>query len=233
MARQIEGLGVQLEWDIPQFRKIEGVGVQFEWDIPQSRKIESLGVMVEYEPRIFALITSSSIVTGNLINASPVYTMSTGAFRALGSLNGNVYIQNLNGTEAIVNGTLFGKLILSGTIENNILTTSYLWNLNKLKTLSFGVLNISNQLDGFLHLNGYTFESTSVSPSNLLGFGHLHGLTAGETYFTLRLNGIIPISNLGSSIVQTKGLTLTFNQNTVVATIQSTLFTFNGKQLVY
>jgi hypothetical protein len=233
LYRRIESQGVMLEWDIPQIRQIEGLGVQLEWDIPQIRRIESFGVMVEYEPRIFALITSSSTVTANLINASPVYKMSLGDFRALGTLNGNVYIQGLNSTEAIINGTLFGMLKLTGSIENQILNVSYLWGLNKLKTLSFGLLNTNNQLDGFLHLHGYTADSVAIPPDDLLGFGHLHGLTEGETYFTLRVNGIAPIPNRLFATVQTKGLTLTFNQNTVSITVQNTLFTFNGKQLVY
>lgn len=235
-TRNVNSLGVNVEWDIPQNRRIDSLGVGFEWDIPQDRRIESLGVGFEWgEPiyEISGLATGSSTVTGNLINASPVYKMSLGDFRALGTLNGNVYIQGLNSTEAIINGTLFGMLKLTGTIENQILNTSYLWALNKLKTLSFGLLNTNSLLDGFLHLNGYTADSASVPPDDLLGFGHLHGLTEGETYFTLRVNGIAPIPNRPFGTVQTKGLTLTFNQNTVSITVQNTLFTFNGKQLVF
>lgn len=233
---RVETKAVMLEWDIPQNRRVESLDVLFEWDIPRIRKVETAATMFEWgEPiyEISGLAIGSSTVTGNLINPSPVYKMSLGDFRALGTLNGNVYIQGLNSTEAIINGTLFGMLKLTGTIESNILTTSYLWNLNKLKTLSFGLLNTNSQLDGFLHLNGYSAESASVPQDDLLGFGHLHGLTEGETYFTLRVNGIAPIPNRPFATVQTKGLTLTFNQNTVSLTVLNTLFTFNGKQLVY
>ena len=233
MARRIDSQGVMNEWAIANLRRIETLGVMTEWYIPLLRQIDSMAIMVEYSSEIYGSTTGTSTVTGNLSSIVPVYKMSLGDFTAVGTLNGNVYLQGLSSTEVLVNGTLFGKLKLSGTIEDNILTISYLWDLNKLKTLSIGILNIDNVLDGFLHLNGYNHLNADIPQDNLLGFGHLHGLTEGETYFTVRVNGIILANNYTFGQVYTKGLTLTFNQNVVTSSIQNTLFTFNGKQLVY
>jgi|WetSurSiteA1Bulk_404760.scaffolds.fasta_scaffold02076_5 hypothetical protein len=235
--RQIDSVGVMVEWESSSSnRQVDAIGTQFEWRLTEYRRVDSIGVMFEYDGPyipISGLATGLSLETGTLINILPVYKMSDGDFRATGTLNGNVYIQGLNESEAIVNGTLFGKLKLSGTIEDNILITSYLWSLNKLKMLSIGVLNINNQLDGFLHLNGYDLSNANVPHNDVIGFGHLHGLTEGETYFTLRVKGVVPIANITFAVTYTKGLILTFNQNAITMTIQNTLFTYNGKQLVF
>jgi hypothetical protein len=234
--RQVDSIGVMVEWDGPPQRQVDVIGTQFEWRLIEYRRVDSIGVQFEYDGPyipISGLATGESLETGTLINVLPVYKISDGDFRASGTLNGNVYIEGLNSSEAIINGTLFGKLKLSGTIEDNILITSYLWNLEKDKMLSIGLLNTNSLLDGFLHLNGYTLRNANVPSNNLLGFGHLHGLIEGETYFTLRVKGVAPIANITFAVTHTKGLILTFNQNAITMTIQNTLFTYNGKQLVY
>lgn len=235
--RQVDSLGVMVEWESPSSnRQVDTIGVQFEWRLTEYRRVDTLAVQFEYDGPLIpisGLATGLSLETGTLITAFPVYKMSDGDFVANGTLNGNVYIEGLNNNEVMVNGTLFGKLKLSGTIEDNILLTSYLWELEKLKTLSIGLLNINNQLDGFLHLNGYDLRNANIPQNSIFGFGHLHGLTEGETYFTMRVNGIILLNNWPYSTPHSRGLTLTFSQSGVVTTIQQDLFTFNGKQLVF
>jgi|WetSurSiteA1Bulk_404760.scaffolds.fasta_scaffold01970_7 hypothetical protein len=235
--RRIESMGVMVEWNIPQDRLIESVGEMLEWREFEYRRLDSIGTVIEYDGPIIpisGIATGSSTVTGNLVNASPVYKMSTGDFRIQGTLTGNIYIQVTTLYQGFINGTLFGKLKLSGDIDDNILNTSYLWNLEKLKTLSFGLLNISNNLDCFLHLNGYTLDNANVPINNVFGFGHLHGIEEGETYFTVRVNGIVPVSFYGFIYTPVEaGFSLTFNQTSIISEVHNHLFTFNGKQLVF
>jgi hypothetical protein len=225
MARQVSSIGLQVEQkESLNNRRVSGSGILVEQkEIPNKRRVSSTGIMVETLPkgRIFALITSSSTVTGNLTVIVPIYVMPTN-FMIEGTLTGNVYIQGIDSEHAFINGTLFGEIKSLGL-------TSYVWALAKRNDLAIGV---TTSLVCYLTNTQNNFNNTIIQ-NILLGFGRLHGLTEGKTYFTFRVNGIAPIPNRPFATVETKGLTLTFNQSTVEVSIQNDLFTFNGKQLVY